>query len=237
MNKAFLTAEWKNLLMINYEIDPAVLLPHLPHKTILDNYNGIHYVSLVGFLFLNTKVLGLKIPFHVNFEEVNLRFYVKRKVNNEWRRGVVFVREIVPKHAIAFVANTLYKEHYSAMPMRHQVIRDEVLQVNYGWKYKGSWDELGITTNKSPIAMKAGSLEEFIAEHYWGYNRVHESKTTEYKVEHPKWNFFPSIDYTVSCRFSELYGNDFDFLSDAKPLSVFMADGSGVSVGHGSTLK
>jgi len=67
----FLNAQWKNLIMANYEVNPAVLGKYLPYKTELDTWNGRHYVSLVGFMFLDTKVLGIKIPFHVNFEEVN----------------------------------------------------------------------------------------------------------------------------------------------------------------------
>ncbi|MEO6168942.1 MAG: DUF2071 domain-containing protein [Chitinophagales bacterium] len=235
MNKPFLTAEWKYLAMINYRIDPAILLSYLPAKTLLDTHEGIHYVSLVGFLFLNTKVLGVKIPFHVNFEEVNLRFYVKREVNGEWRRGVVFIREIVPKHAIAFIANTLYKEHYSAMRMRHH-IAGEKSAVSFGWKHSGRWDELKVATGNVKMPLKPGSKEEFIAEHYWGYNRIDENRTTEYKVEHPKWNYYTVDDYTVDCRFSELYGTDFAFLTNSKPLSVFMAEGSAVNIGHGSKL-
>ncbi len=236
MINPFLTAEWKNLIMFNYATDPSVLLPYLPAHTIPDTYKDVHYVSLVGFMFQHTKVLGVKIPFHINFEEVNLRFYVKRKVNGEWRRGVVFVREIVPKHAIAFVANNLYSEHYSVMPMRHEVKNGTTLSVRYGWKHKGAWNEMGISTAKMPVAMQAGSSEEFITEHYWGYNRVSASRTTEYKVEHPKWNYFPVDEYSVDCRFSELYGNDFAFLHNAKPLSVFMADGSAISVGKGTRI-
>lgn len=236
MENHFLTAEWKNLVMINYQVDPAVLLPYLPANTILDSYGGIHYISLIGFLFLNTKIYGVKIPFHVNFEEVNLRFYVKRKVNSEWRRGVVFVREIVPKHAIAFVANNLYKEHYSAMPMRHKIIIGEKLLVNFGWKHHGGWDELNITAGKLTVASKPGSIEEFITEHYWGYNRVSQIKTTEYQVEHPKWRYYAIDSYKVNCRFRELYGNNFAFLSTTLPDSVFMAEGSAVQIGYGKRL-
>lgn len=236
MNKPFLTAEWKYLAMINYRIDPAVLVPHLPAKTILDAHESTYYISLVGFMFLNTRVLGVKIPYHVNFEEVNLRFYVKREVNGAWRRGVVFMREIVPKKAIAFLANILYKEHYSAMPMRHQISSGEKITVSFGWKHGGRWDELSLITGNESVPMKPGSTEEFIAEHYWGYNRIDENRTTEYKVEHPKWNYYPAADCGVSCRFGELYGSSFAFLNTSKPLSVFMAEGSAISIHPGSAI-
>ena len=95
MQKTFLSAEWRNLLMANYEIDPAVLKKYLPCHTELDEFNGVHYVSLVGFLFTNTRLKGIAFPFHSTFEEVNLRFYVRYKEDNQWKRGVVFIKEIV----------------------------------------------------------------------------------------------------------------------------------------------
>src|SRR5450432_2463378 len=105
MSFVFLKAEWNNLIMASYTIEPALLKPYLPRYTELDFYNGNTYVSLVGFMFNNTRIPGMKIPFHVNFEEVNLRFYVRYKDNGEWKRGVVFIKEIVPKLAISYVAN------------------------------------------------------------------------------------------------------------------------------------
>lgn len=119
---SFLTAEWRKLAMINYIVDDRLLLPYLPSGTLLDYRHGQCYVSLVGFMFLNTKLLGVPIPFHRNFEEVNLRFYVKRKHGNEWRRGGVFIKEFVTKAAISLVANTIYKENYQTMKMNHLAI-------------------------------------------------------------------------------------------------------------------
>ncbi|HVF81782.1 MAG TPA: DUF2071 domain-containing protein, partial [Flavisolibacter sp.] len=122
MSRPFLTAEWKNLIMANYEIDPAVLQPYLPSETELDSFNGIYYVSLVGFLFDNVKVMGAYFPFHRTFEEVNLRFYVRYKQDGLWTRGVVFLKEIVPKRMISFIANTIYKEAYSTHAMKHSFV-------------------------------------------------------------------------------------------------------------------
>ncbi len=116
---SFLTAEWRKLAFANYEVSPDMLLPYLPYGTELDLWKDRCYVSLIGFMFQETRLKGIKIPFHVNFEEVNLRFYVKRWSGKEWRRGVVFIKEIVPKPAIAFVANTLYNENYQSLPMKH----------------------------------------------------------------------------------------------------------------------
>src|SRR6185503_10721641 len=111
-------AGWRKLVMANYAVDPSALAPYLPYKTEIDLWQGTCYVSLVGFMFVDTAVMGVKIPFHVNFEEVNLRFYVRYRDQGEWKRGVVFIKEIVPRAALAFVANTLYNENYETMPMR-----------------------------------------------------------------------------------------------------------------------
>ena len=170
---SFLTAEWRKLIMANYEVEPALLQPYLPHMTELDLWNGTCYVSLVGFLFLDTRLMGVKIPFHANFEEVNLRFYVKYMEGGDWKRGVVFIKEIVPKAALTFVANTWYKEHYQTLPMRHQWKEDkEERSVRYEWKHQGQWQSLAVEATVVPSPIAAGSEAEFISEHYWGYTRV-----------------------------------------------------------------
>jgi uncharacterized protein len=168
MPATFLTAEWNNLIMANYVIDPEVLKPYLPNKTELDIYNGKCYVSLIGFMFEKTKLLGISIPFHANFEEVNLRFYVRYNDKGVWKRGAVFIKEIVPKPAISIIANTLYKEKYSTMPMKHFYLKDDnEIYLGYHWKHKGRWNKLEATTATEALPMQPGSKEEFIAEHYW----------------------------------------------------------------------
>src|SRR4051812_37339218 len=120
MTNTFLKAEWRKLAMINYAVDKKLLEPYLPRHTELDYWNNTCYVSLVGFMFLNTRIKGVKVPFHINFEEVNLRFYVRYKEAEIWKRGVVFIQEIVPLPALTFVANTIYQEHYQTRPMKHR---------------------------------------------------------------------------------------------------------------------
>ena len=169
MPQKFLTAEWKNLVMANYIINPELLLPWLPAKTEIDLFNGHAYVSLVGFMFGNTRLLGMKIPWHINFEEVNLRFYVRHFHNGIWKRGVVFIKEIVPKRAIVMVANTLYKEKYQAMPMKHTAVASgDELQLEYQWKFQQQWNTIAAVTDHTAVPMLKGSEEEFIAEHYYG---------------------------------------------------------------------
>jgi uncharacterized protein YqjF (DUF2071 family) len=222
----FLTAEWRSLAMLNYEADPATLTPHVPAGTELDSYNGVFYVSVVGFLFLRTRVLGAPIPGHQDFEEVNLRFYVRR---ND-RRGVVFLTEIVPKRAIAAVARALYNENYVAMPMSHRL---EGNLVEYGWRYSHVWNYLRLRTTGEPTLARPGSLEEFITEHYWGYTRQRDGGCLEYRVEHVPWRLWQSSAAELSCDADRLYGPEFAAILSGPPPSAFLAEGSPVAVHRG----
>ena len=179
----FLTAQWEYLVMLNYPVPPEIIIPYLPKGTELDLFQGKALVSVVGFLFNNTKVFGLQWPFHTNFEEVNLRFYVKRFNGKEWKRGVAFISEIVPKHMIAWLANALYNEHYSRMPMKHQAhLENDFLQLNYEWQNKQQWNSLKVKALNRPSPIEANSAEEFIFEHYWGYNQLNKNTLIEYGV-------------------------------------------------------
>lgn len=232
----FLKAEWRKLLMANYAVDPEILKKYIPARTELDLWNGTCYVSLVGFMFLNTKVLDLKIPFHSNFEEVNLRFYVRHKKDEEWRRGVVFIKEIVPRAALTFVANTLYGEHYHTLPMAYAWHSNhETLSVEYRWKLN-RWHSIKVVTEDKTLPIEAGSEAEFITEHYWGYTKLSDSKTSEYGVEHPRWDVYPTKSYSVDVDFGEVYGADFGFLNQEKPKSVFLAEGSEIKVLNGRNI-
>lgn len=231
MKRKFLTAEWRNLIMANYVVDPKILLPHLPNKTELDTFNGNTYVSLVGFLFAQTKLASIKIPFHVNFEEVNLRFYVRYKDNGVWKRGVTFIKEIVPRHAITFVANTFYNEKYCTMKMRNFIEQTaNETKLGYHWRYQNQWNKIEATIGNTATAMQEGSEEEFIAEHYWGYSRHSKLVTCEYGVEHPRWNVYPVKSYKIDCAFDKLYGEHFNILYQLQPTSVFVAQGSAITV-------
>lgn len=228
---SFLTAEWRKLALANYVVHPDVLLPYLPYKTELDIWQGKCYVSLVGFMFANTRLLGVPIPFHTNFEEVNLRFYVRYKDGNEWKRGVVFIKEIVPRHAIAFIANTLYKEHYQTMPMRHLWQQNNGVQlVQYDWKYNQKWQSIQVNASLQTQAIDEGSETEFITEHYWGYTQIDAQQTYEYQVTHPRWEQYAVKNYQINVDFGLVYGKDFAFLNQLEPHSVMLAEGSGITV-------
>lgn len=234
----FLKAQWTNLLMLNYEVDPDILKPYLPPYTVLDQWQGKALVSMVGFMFSDTRVLGIKWPFHVNFEEVNLRFYVKHFDGKEWKRGAVFISEIVPKPLIALIANSLYKEHYSAMPMRHSENKVSVDSTRYlyEWKLNGKWNRLGGTVNNNLTAMDSGSQQEFILEHYWGYNKAGNNLTIEYQVEHISWNAGLVTDTIFDADISKLYGKEFEPYLSVAPYSAFFADGSEIVVRAGRKI-
>ena len=235
---SFLTAEWNDLVLINYEIDPKILEKFVPIGTELDFFNDKCYVSLIGFMFENVKVLGIKVPFHTDFEEVNLRFYVRRFENGSWKRGAVFIKEIVPKHAITIVANTLYKEHYETMKMRHARTADAVSKTfQYEWLKNGKWNSMVVKTEKIPIDSAVGSEAEFITEHYFGYTKYSNNKSIEYEVTHPKWQELQILDYTVDVDFESIYGKDFSFLQNLDPASAFLALGSKITIEGKKTIK
>jgi uncharacterized protein len=234
MARAFLTAEWRNLAMLNYTVDPSLLRPFVPEGTELDSWEGHTFVSLVGFLFANTRVLGLPVPFHRTFEEVNLRFYVRRTVDGEVRRAVTFIRELVPRSAIALVARLTYNEPYIAVPMRHaygKTLGTGVpSSVEYGWRAQSGWSRMRVQPSGSGHNVVSGSEEEFITEHYWGYTRQRDGSTVEYRVAHPSWRVWSVDAPDITGDLTALYGREFGRVLAGPPASAFLADGSAVTV-------
>jgi uncharacterized protein len=234
----FLKASWDNLAIFNYIIEPEILQKYVPVGTEIDLWDNNCYISVIGFMFNNTKVLGVKIPFHTNFEEVNLRFYVKRFENGKWKRGVVFIKEIVPKTAITLVANTLYNEHYQTNKMRHSEVETDVSKTfQYEWLVSKNWQTLSVTTEKKPLEILENSEAEFITEHYFGYTKFNATTTFEYEVTHPRWQQLQVVDYKLNVNFEENYGKDFAELQNKKPKSVFLAIGSKITVENKRTIK
>ncbi len=239
---AFLTAQWRHLVMLNYEVDPTFLASRVPRGTELDVWSGRAFVSLVGFRFLNTRVLGFRVPFHTNFDEVNLRFYVRHRSGHEWRRGVVFVQEIVPRTAIALVARWAYNEQYSALPMRSTIelpaeSNGNCGSMSYSWKWAGHWSELAARVTGEPSPLIAGSEAEFITEHYWGYAAQRDGSTLEYRVEHPSWRVWPATSSHFDGEVASLYGPEFVSVLSSSPSSAFVADGSEIVVRQGRPTR
>ena len=217
--------------MLNYEVEPRLLEALVPASVRLDRWNDRVYVSVVGFLFNETRVLGVSVPWHVRFPEVNLRFYVRRVVGDEVRRGVVFIREFVPRRAIATVARLMYNEPYRSLPMRHRLEHlGEVTEREYSWLNGTEWAGIQARTHGAASPLENGSEEEFITEHYWGYTRQRDGGTIEYRVEHPRWNVWRTADASLIGNVAPVYGDEFAHALSGAPRSAFVADGSPVTV-------
>jgi len=240
MPRVFLTAHWRHLAMVNWRVDPELLAPLVPRGTELDFYRGQTYLSLVGFLFLDTRLLGLPIPAHRCFEEVNLRFYVRRPHEEGDRRGVVFVKELVPRRAVAAVARWVYHENYVALPMRHAVANSvdsgEPATLQYAWMHARRWQYLRLEVEGPLVDAPGDSHEQFIKEHYWGYTRRRNGATSEYRVEHPPWRIRRARRCEISFDAKALYGPRLATVLEAEPASAFLADGSAVQVFRGARI-
>ena len=240
MPRPFLTARWLDLELLNYEAPASLLLPFVPRGTELDTWNGRTLISVVGFYFADTRLAGLPIPFHRSFEEVNLRFYVKRDgPDGATRRAVVFVRELVPRFAIATVARVFYNEPYSSVPMWRATTLDAGRggRVEYGWRYRGQAFRLAAEVSGAAAVLTPGSEAEFITEHYWGYTRQRDGSTLEYQVQHPPWRVWTAARAELAGDCSPLYGAAFGEILSRPAASAFVAAGSAVSVYAGRRLE
>jgi uncharacterized protein YqjF (DUF2071 family) len=235
---SFLTARWVHLAMLNYEVHPQALAHLVPPGTELDSFGGKTLVSVVGFQFRDTRVLGIPVPFHRHFDEVNLRFYVRRTTDEAVRRGVVFIKEIVPRAAIAWLARRLYNENYVAMPMtHHDGIGDSGDgSISYAWQYAGRSNQLAVRVSGAAYLPDEDGEESFITEHYWGYVRQRNGTTLEYRVEHPRWKVWRATESELDCDVAEIYGAGFAPYLGEPSHSAFLAEGSAVTVRRGQPL-
>lgn len=233
----FLEAKWLDLVMLSWSIDPSVIAPRVPAGTELDLFEGRCFVSLVAFRFEDTTVCGIPIPGHRDFEEINLRFYVTRREGAELRRGVVFIKEIVPRAAIAFVARALYGEPYEAMPTSSEVREGAGGKTaSYSWRQGTRAHSVFMECGPKAALPLPDSMEEFIAEHYWGYTSHGGSAATEYRVEHPPWKVRVSRAASCGIDAAALYGAEFAAVLAGPPESAFLAEGSGIKVHTGRRL-
>jgi uncharacterized protein YqjF (DUF2071 family) len=230
--RVFLSAEWLNLVLLNYVVPGELLAPFIPKGTELDLWRGDAYVSVVGFMFAKTRVLGVPIPFHRTFEEVNLRFYVKRIAGGEERRAVTFIRELVPRAAIAITARMTYNEPYRHLPMSHRLEPNDSrpTRAEYRWTDDGGScgvvaDGIGALTVPSP-----DSEEAFMTQRHWGYTRQRDGSTVEYRVAHSLWNVGRIERGNVIGDTSRLFGGEFASILEWPPASALFADGSAIAV-------
>lgn len=230
--RTFLTAEWNHLLMLNYAVEPELLHPFVPSGTELDTFAGRTYISLIGFEFNNTCIAGTPVPFHQSFEEVNLRFYVRRAE----RRGVVFIRELVPKPAVVAVARLMFGENYACTQMSHSICpSEESGTASAEYVFGGGADGcvMRIQSKSSPFVPPDESLAQFITEHYWGYARRRDGSTLEYEVQHPRWQVREASQAEFRGNAGNFYGAEFAEVLHRPPDSAFLAEGSAVTVFRG----
>lgn len=230
-NKIFLKANWLRLASANYIIDPSILNKHLPKGTILEPHNDKHFVSLVAFRYCETRLLNVRIPYHQVFEEINLRFYVKRKLTSgKWRSEVAFTKLYFPKRMLTFVAKSVYKENYETAKMKHfwQDNGKELITA-YGLKKK-HWHNIEIRSSIVTQSVDTNSDEHFFSKHFWGTSQINHNSATTYKIEHPEWKTYKVLDYDISFDFEKVFGSEFKQLNLVEPDSVHLFEGSEVVV-------
>jgi len=222
-----LKTTWDSLVMINYEVDRAYLEPHVPAGCVLDLYNGRAMLSVVAFEFSKTRIFGVPMPLYRSFPEVNLRIYVKRMVDGEWRRAVVFIKEIIPYKFPAWVGRTVFRENYHVMPVR---LLKGVNQICYEW---GDANQVAGKLADRLHEWGEGTEEEFIGDNFWAFKRLNDYKTLEFHVTHRPWKMCHLMDLSVDIDFEGLYGEEIGRgvkEYGGKPTSVFYVDGSEVEV-------
>ena len=230
MVNTFLKANWENLIMANYEVNPSILKPYVPKGVELDFYKYKTYVSLVGFMFKKTSLFGLPIPFFGSFEEINLRFYVRKIEGKKIKKGVVFINETVPFKIVARLANKLYKEHYISIPTKSTIDIGTLKNIKYEWKMKDKWNSISVHSEINKHKIEPSSMEEFIFERYFGFTKLSSNNTQEYRIHHPKWMTNKILNNSIDCDFGMMYGNAFSNLNNQVPSSIIMAEGSQVNV-------
>jgi uncharacterized protein YqjF (DUF2071 family) len=235
-HNTFLTARWVDLLMLNYEVAPELLAPYMTRGTRLDFFEGKTYVSLVGFWFRETKLFGkIPVPFHDEFPQINLRFYVRRTTEAGDRLGVVFIAEIVQKRMIALVAHTVYGEHYLCRSVKtRNVMESEERTLEYGWRSENSWCNLAANGISSAAHIPSpGTLEHFLVDRYWGYTAQSNGGCIEFNVAHPAWKISRCSDTAFVGDPTPEYGPEIASVLRGKPSAAFVVDGSAVTVCNG----
>lgn len=227
--RIFLSAEWRRLTIVTYDVDPSLLDEHLPPDCVADTRDGRAFVSLVPFEFVNTKVFQVCWPGFSCFPEINLRAYVRHK---DGRRGVTFIREFVPQKFVAWMARRTYNEPYHAVPMRTRLLESDVsIEVDHIVTVENKTSRVRCNANKPLWMPGEKSIEHFFKEHEWGFGKCRRGKLISYRVEHPRWHVYrdPKIMLDSWC-FAHIYGEKWSVLNQMEPISVVLADGSDVTV-------
>lgn len=230
----FLTATWQDVVLLSFPVDPRALQPLLPGGVEPDLWQEQHLITLVGLHFRDVRVQGMPVPCARRYSQVNLRFYVRRRCPDGWRRGVVFVKQIVPGRLVALVARRRYQEKVAAMPVAHSSVDMPGdaghRRIAYRWRSPWGWNSLSVAVAGDPQHPGPGSLEEFVVERYYGYNRMRDGSTLEYRVDHPSWRVRQAAYPELVCDAAGLYGAQFVESLGGLPVSALVAEGLPVAV-------
>ena len=239
----FLSAVWRNVALLSWAVPDEVLEPLLPSGLVLDRWDGSAYFSLVGLWFDDIRICGLPSPVR-RYEEVNLRFYVrKRTQTNRFLPGVVFIRQLVPHRTTARVARWRYGEPFKFVPMCHRFDTScpagspNQDRVAYGWQHDGRHQGFWIASDEAPCDPPLGSLDEFLTARYWGYNGNPGRPTRAYKLTRPAWTTRRASAWGVECDSRGPFGSTFGRVMTERPASALLASGSHVQVHRPTKLE
>lgn len=229
MRNNFLVAHWENLVVASFKADKQLLQPFVPRGTELNDWNGDYYMSLLGFQFSRARFCGIPSPFYRRFEELNLRFYVRQKVKSGWRKGVVFIKEVIPSKLVGCIAKWLYHENFAALPMHHHIYTgNDGRHTEYYWEQESKPGYLKLCSQLQPEPAVPGSLPAFIHDHYIAFTKTKKHSYT-FDIQHPDWNIYPALSFEMQLDAVALYGEAFrDAFS--QPATAFLLDGSKTNV-------
>ena len=225
-----MTTEWRAVLGLTYAADVALLEAHVPRGCTIDTLEGSPRVSLVAFHFANTRIAGVPVPAHVNFPEINLRFYVR--IGGE--RAVVFIREFVSRPAVALVAKAFYNEPYRTIRMRDRRIapttwNGERLGVRHRFGPRLG-NRLEAWADPTAVLPAPGSAAYWLTHHELGVGARRDGRARRYRVEHDVWALHTVRDLRVEVDFAALYGPRWAHLANAEPSHVTLSSGSPVTI-------
>lgn len=234
MSQPLITAAWTNIAVVTWEVEPDLLAPYVPPTLSLNLRDSMAFVSLVGLQFSNLRVRGVRVPGHQHFDEINLRFYVRKT----GYQGVTFIREYAPRPLAALMARILYSEPYRAAPVRGRITADEATIVaGYEIDYGGRTSQFSLTGQRPPVRPDNTTLEHFLLEQHWGFTTTRGGQMMRYEVEHPVWHIYPIVSYTLDFDFAAVYGPKWAVLGESEPRSLVLATGSDVTISRPRRIK
>jgi uncharacterized protein len=225
--RPFLTANWRNLVLVNFVVPADLLEPRLPPGCVLDRVPhspDTHLLSVVAMHFDNTRVWGVPVPFAQRFDEVNLRFYARQGD----RHGSVFLRQYVPSRTILYGARWTYNQPYELARIQHVVAESgDHLEIRTRFERGRYTGAVSLRAERGAITPPVDSLEHFLKERYWGFDSDRRGRVFRYPVWHPVWRTHPVIDVDIDFDPGVLLGGDWrDVDWTAAYHSALFAEGS-----------